>query len=99
MIRSQRDGSQSELGFRFRPEANPKELDLIADGVDGEARLQLGIYRFDGDKLIMAFNRADPTKRPRGYVSQPENSIEVTTLQRVRLENPAPLEKPEPQRP
>jgi uncharacterized protein (TIGR03067 family) len=99
MIRRQRNGSQSESGFRFRPEANPKELDLISDGANGEPVLQLGIYRFDGDKLIMSFNRADPTKRPLGYVSQPENSIVVTTLQRLPRTEPAPLEKSAPDRP
>jgi uncharacterized protein (TIGR03067 family) len=93
MLRRQTDGSQAELSVRVQTRRTPKELDLIDETRAVGPIWELGIYRFDGDKLVMAFNRAEPTRRPRGFVSNPENSIEVTTLQRVLPENPPALEK------
>jgi uncharacterized protein (TIGR03067 family) len=94
LIRTEPDGSLTKKRVQFRPQANPKEVDLMDDtpGVSG-VQQQLGIYRVDGRKLIMSFNRADPTKRPKGYVSAPENTIEVTVLEELPPSTETNLEK------
>jgi uncharacterized protein (TIGR03067 family) len=84
------DGAERTLKCLIRPEAKPMEIDLETAPEENEnlepavAQRRLGILRLEGDRLIMAFNLSDPLRRPRGYVSQAGNSIEVTTLQRVR---------------
>jgi uncharacterized protein (TIGR03067 family) len=69
--------------IRVAPDKSPKELDCTFDEGEPNERRRLFIYRFAGARLILAFHRENPARRPLGYVSAPENAIEVTTLERT----------------
>jgi uncharacterized protein (TIGR03067 family) len=58
------------------PSKEPKWMDLKSENVPGQTLS--GIYRLDGDTLIVAFrNKADATERPKDFRENPLMSIEV----------------------
>jgi uncharacterized protein (TIGR03067 family) len=56
---------------------NPKEIDVFEHPF-----CHRFIYRLVGERLIIAMDSRRPAVRPVGFVSAPENQIEVTTLVR-----------------
>jgi uncharacterized protein (TIGR03067 family) len=80
---STQTGERVASTIRLAPDKSPRELDCTFDEGEPNERRRLFIYRFEGAQLILAFHRQDPARRPLGYVSAPENTIDVFTLERT----------------
>lgn len=72
-------GKQADAGtFKLDPTANPKEIDAIGD--EGGTP---GIYRFDGDKLILCIGEPG-SNRPRNFKTGPDTGpLLLVTLRRA----------------
>jgi uncharacterized protein (TIGR03067 family) len=84
LVRTEADGVMRVSQCTVTPSARPKQITIVPQTLEppSSAARRRGIYRFDGNQLIIAFNVAQPDERPRGFASGPENSIEVITLER-----------------
>jgi uncharacterized protein (TIGR03067 family) len=92
LLDTQENAAQRLRTVRVVSDSQPKRLDISDHGSE-----MLAIYRFDGPRLLISINRNDPSSRPKGFFSGPENSIEVTTLERVDVPpSPAPSLTPTP---
>jgi uncharacterized protein (TIGR03067 family) len=65
------------------PTTKPKALDIIRDPASPTGSCERLIYYVRDGQLHLARNAADPSIRPRGFVSAAGNNIEVTTLERI----------------
>lgn len=68
--------------FKLDPKQNPKHIDMFIPGDSGEAQLSKGIYKFEGDKLIICRGQAAGGERPRNFVSSATNDHFVVTWER-----------------
>jgi len=68
--------------FTLDPKQDPKHIDMhIPDG-SGTPRLSKGIYKIEGDKLIICRGQAPGGDRPRNFISSATNDDFVVTWER-----------------
>ncbi len=67
------------------PQQSPKVFDLTGlDGV-GKEKVSLGIYKFEGDHLIICLRNPDSTNgRPTEFKTEPGSESSLITLERVK---------------
>ncbi len=89
------DGDQMEMihegqkmvkhTVRIRPNANPKEIDAQSPSTINEGKLLRGIYKFEDEKLTIAFGLNKESTRPSQFVAGVEG--EKVLVMVLRLEN------------
>jgi uncharacterized protein (TIGR03067 family) len=73
--------------FKLDPATDPKQVDftLTESPNEGEkGQVSLGIYKLDGDKLIIHSAHPGATDRPTGFESKEGQASMVFTLERVK---------------
>ena len=68
--------------FTLDPKQDPKHIDMLVPGDDGTPQLAKGIYRIEGDKLIVCRGQAPGGDRPRNFVSSATDDVFVVTWER-----------------
>lgn len=68
--------------FKLDPKQSPKHIDMFIPGDSGEPQLSKGIYKFEGEKLIICRGQAAGGERPRNFVSSATNDHFVVTWER-----------------
>jgi uncharacterized protein (TIGR03067 family) len=70
--------------FTLDPKPDPKHIDMLIPDDSGTPRAAKGIYKLDGDKLVICRGQAPGGERPRDFVSSATNDTFVVTWQRKR---------------
>jgi uncharacterized protein (TIGR03067 family) len=68
--------------FKLDPKPDPKHIDMFIPADSGEPQLSKGIYKIEGDKLIIARGQAAGGDQPRDFVSSAANDVFVVTWER-----------------
>jgi uncharacterized protein (TIGR03067 family) len=68
--------------FTLDPKQDPKHIDMMIPGDDGAPRLSKGIYKIDGDELVICRGQAPGGERPRDFVSSAAGDVFVVTWER-----------------
>jgi uncharacterized protein (TIGR03067 family) len=65
--------------FTLDPKQDPKHIDMMIPNGSGTPQLSKGIYKFEGDKLIICRGQAPGGDRPRSFVSSSKDDAFVVT--------------------
>jgi uncharacterized protein (TIGR03067 family) len=68
--------------FTLDPKQDPKHIDMLIPDDSGAPQLSKGIYKIEGDKLIICRGQAPGGDRPRNFVSSATNDVFVVTWER-----------------
>lgn len=68
--------------FKLDPKQDPKHIDMFIPSDSGQPQLSKGIYKIEGDKLIICRGQAAGGERPRNFVSSATNDTFVVTWER-----------------
>src|SRR5947208_16076908 len=68
--------------FTLDPKQDPKHIDRLVPGDDGIPQFSKGIYKIEGDKLIICRGQAPGGDRPRSFVSSAKDDVFVVTWER-----------------
>lgn len=68
--------------FTLDPKQDPKQIDMLIPNDSGTPQLSKGIYKIDGDKLIICRGQAPGGERPRNFVSSAANDVFVMTWEK-----------------
>jgi len=68
--------------FTLDPKQDPKQIDMLIPDDSGKPQLSKGIYKIDGEKLIICRGQAPGGDRPRNFVSSATNDVFVMTWER-----------------
>lgn len=68
--------------FTLDPKQDPKHIDMLIPNDSGTPQLSKGIYKIDGDKLIICRGQAPGGDRPRNFVSSATNDVFVVTWEK-----------------
>ena len=68
--------------FTLDPKQDPKHIDMMIPDDSGTPQLSKGIYKIEGDKLIICRGQAPGGDRPRNYVSSAKDDVFVVTWER-----------------
>ena len=68
--------------FTLDPKQDPRHIDMLIPGDSGEPQLSKGIYRVEGDKLVICRCQAPGGERPRNFVSSAKDDVFVVTWER-----------------
>ena len=68
--------------FTLDPKQDPKHIDMLIPGDSGAPQLSKGIYKVEGDKLIICRGQAPGGERPRNFVSSAKDDVFVVTWER-----------------
>jgi hypothetical protein len=80
-------GEKRFTGFRLNPATTPRQIDLTTQFDE----VQKGIYRFEGDQLVLCVNQAADGDRPSDFAAPAGSKNKLVTLRMV-----ARSPKPEP---
>jgi uncharacterized protein (TIGR03067 family) len=69
--------------FTLDPKPEPRHIDMMIPDGSGAPQLSKGIYKFDGDKLVICRGQAAGGDRPRSFASSLTNDVFVVTWERV----------------
>lgn len=76
-------GKQIEAGtYKSDAKAKPATIDMTIDEGKDKGKTQLGIYKLEGDQLVIALGSAGSKERPKNF--EGGDMIEVTTLKRKK---------------
>jgi uncharacterized protein (TIGR03067 family) len=68
--------------FTLDPKQDPKHIDMFIPDDSGISQLSKGIYKIEGDKLIICRGQAPGGERPRNFVSSAKDDTFVVTWER-----------------
>jgi uncharacterized protein (TIGR03067 family) len=68
--------------FTLDPKHDPKHIDMFIPDGSGTPQLSKGIYKIEGDKLIICRGQAPGGDRPRNFISSATNDDFVVTWER-----------------
>ncbi len=68
--------------FTLDPKQDPKHIDMMIPNDSETPQLSKGIYKFEGDKLIICRGQAPGGDRPRNFVSSAKDNVFVVTWER-----------------
>ena len=68
--------------FTLDPKQDPKHIDMMIPNDSGAPQLSKGIYKIEGDKLIICRGQAPGGERPRNFVSSAKDDVFVVTWER-----------------
>src|SRR5262245_52735236 len=68
--------------FTLDPKQDPRHIDMMIPDGDGTPRLSKGIYKFEGDRLVVCRGQAPGGDRPRNFVSSAKYDWFVVTWER-----------------
>lgn len=68
--------------FTLDPKQDPKHIDMLIPDDSGTPQLSKGIYKIEGDKLIICRGQAPGGERPRNFVSSATTDVFVVTWER-----------------
>ncbi len=68
--------------FTLDPKQDPKHIDMMIPDEAGTPHLSKGIYKIDGDQLVICRSQAPGGERPRNFVSSLTNDVFVVTWER-----------------
>jgi uncharacterized protein (TIGR03067 family) len=68
--------------FTLDPKQEPKHIDMLVPDDSGTPQLSKGIYKIEGDKLIICRGQAPGGERPRNFVSSAKDDVFVVTWER-----------------
>lgn len=69
--------------FTLDQKQDPKHIDMLIPDDFGTPRLSKGIYKVEGEKLIICRGQAPGGERPRNFVSSATNDVFVVTWERI----------------
>jgi uncharacterized protein (TIGR03067 family) len=71
-----------EGSINLDPAKKPAVMDLVITGGNCKGKDQPGIYKFDGDTLVLCFAWPGTPNRPTDFTSTAENAQVLVTLKR-----------------
>lgn len=74
--RSPDGGEPSLKGYRINPAAVPMQIDFTTE----DDRIQRGIYRFEGDELVLCYAKNDGAPRPDSFASPAGSNLVLARL-------------------
>lgn len=72
-------GKNEQINYKLNPKTDPAEIDLTND-----KEKILGIYKLDGDTLILCFPKGRAEERPAKLESPADSNIVLMTLKREK---------------
>jgi uncharacterized protein (TIGR03067 family) len=68
--------------FTLDPKQDPKHIDMMIPDDSGKPQPSKGIYKIEGDKLIICRGQAPGGERPRSFASSAKDDVFVVTWER-----------------
>jgi len=75
--------TKHEVTLKLDPTQDPKHIDMTFPDGPNQPKLSKGIYKIEGDKLIICRGQAADGERPRNFVSSLTNDHFVVTWERT----------------
>jgi uncharacterized protein (TIGR03067 family) len=76
-------GKKEEVDYKLDAKTDPPSIDLIPPKAAKEGSLR-GIYKLEGDTLIICFPKGGRIERPKKFESPADTQIVLMTLKRVK---------------